>query len=282
VLESAFFGHDRVPGYVLDLRRNGITLEVANLDAGPRERRYLAVTEEKQVPGVDQNRWYIRSNEVLVLAKSYHYRRTLTDRDYFLRFVREHNCQGIDAAHFGDSSLDRSFECWLTISQVLFDQVRDYFRISVGNELVALSLQFLFEGHEVLDDTVVNDYHAPSAVAMRVCIFLGWPPVSCPSRVTNAIPSVQRMQPYRFFQVVELAFRSPHCKGATLVNNCDSRRVITTIFELPQPVQYDSHDLFVTDVSDYAAHIRFTSLFSLATLSHHRTEAPAELIIITV
>ena len=59
--------------------------------------------------------------------------------------------------------------------------MRNDFRIRLGDELVALTLQLLLELEVVLDDAVVDDDDLLLAVAVRMGVLLGRPAMRRPT-----------------------------------------------------------------------------------------------------
>jgi hypothetical protein len=68
------------------------------------------------------------------------------------------------------------------------------------------------------------------------------------------------MQPDGLFQIPQFTLGAPHREGTSFVYNGDSGRIVTPIFKLPQALEYDANYLFVAYVSDYSAHVLFTSI----------------------
>ncbi len=95
------------------------------------------------------------------------------------------------------------------------------------------------------------------AIAVRVRVLLGRSPVRRPARVADAVGAVERLQTNGLFQVTELALGAADVERVPLVHDRNPGGIIPAIFELPQPVEDDRHDLFVSDVTDDATHILF-------------------------
>ena len=100
----------------------------------------------------------------------------------------------------------------------------------------------------------MNDDHLARLVAVRVSVLLGRAPVRRPTRVSDAVISVERVQANAFLKVAELPFRTPKFKMLSPVDHRDARRIVTAIFELPEAVDDQRHDLFITNVPDNSAH----------------------------
>src|SRR5947209_7231966 len=132
--------------------------------------------------------------------------------------------------------------------------MRDDFRVGLGDEVMIRAAQAVFELKIVFDDAVVDDDDASGTVAVRVRVLFRWPPVRRPARVADAICAVERLQPYGLFEIAELALGAAYVEMVRLVNDRDACGVVAAILQLPQPVEDDRDDLFVSDVSDYPTH----------------------------
>ena len=64
----------------------------------------------------------------------------------------------------------------------------------------SLSVQIIF------DDAVVDDDDLAGLIAVRMSVFLGRSPVRRPTRVTDAVVSVERMQTNAFLEIPQLPF----------------------------------------------------------------------------
>ena len=108
-----------------------------------------------------------------------------------------------------------------SVFDVLLDQVRDDLGVGLGDEAVVARAQPVFELEVVLDDAVVNDDDAARAVAVRVRVLLGRPPVRRPARVADAVGAVERLQPDRLFEIAQLPFGAAHLELVRLVHDRD-------------------------------------------------------------
>ena len=133
--------------------------------------------------------------------------------------------------------------------------MRDDLRIGFGDELMALSLQLLFQIEIVLDDAVVDDDDLARAVAMGVGVLFGRPAVRRPPSMADAIVAGQRRQPDDRFKVGELASAPPKVHTA-VAHDGHARRVVAAVLEPPQPVDENRHNVFGPDISDDSAHNR--------------------------
>jgi hypothetical protein len=131
--------------------------------------------------------------------------------------------------------------------------VCDDFGVGFCGEAMAFLGEFLLKRNVVLDDAIVNDNNFPAAVAMRVGVLFGGAAMSGPTGVSDTVCSVEGFQPDYFFEIAQLAFGSPNLKTFTVAANCDSGRVIPTVFKSPQTIKNDgNHPLFANITHDSA------------------------------
>jgi hypothetical protein len=88
-------------------------------------------------------------------------------------------------------------------------------------------------------------------------ILFGRPAVRRPAGVADAIRSVKRFEPYRLFEIAQLSLGAPQRKIVIFVNDGNARRIVTAIFQFPQAVDDQRHNLFIPNVSDNSAHSFF-------------------------
>src|SRR5260370_37478613 len=100
----------------------------------------------------------------------------------------------------------------------------------------------------------MHDHNPAGAVAMGMRVFFGRAAMCGTARVADTVSSVQRFLSQRFFEVAELALRASNLQFMIFVNDGNTCRVVAAVFELSQAVDYQRHDLFVSDVSDYSTH----------------------------
>src|SRR5690349_20284987 len=110
---------------------------------------------------------------------------------------------------------------------VMTDQVGDDLSIGFRLKDAAVRRKPFFQRKVVLDDAVVNDDNPTRLVTVRVSIFLGWPAVRRPTRVADAICTIERMQPNALFQVTKLPFRPPQFQMMLLISHGNTGRVVT-------------------------------------------------------
>src|SRR2546423_11604398 len=141
---------------------------------------------------------------------------------------------------------------------MLFDQVRNDFGIGLGYEAMIFFPQIVLQFQIVLDDAVMNDDDAATAIAMRVRVFFRGTAVRGPTGVTNAVGTIDRVVSQDLFEVAQLAFGSANLQLVILVNRGNAGGVVAAIFKLPQTLDDQGYDLFVSDVSDYSTHKKST------------------------
>jgi hypothetical protein len=100
----------------------------------------------------------------------------------------------------------------------------------------------------------MDDDDLSGLVAVRMGIFLGRTSVRRPSGVPDTVISVKRAEPDAFFQIPQLALGTPKLEVIVIVNNGDSRRIVTAVFELSEAVNNKRHDLFISYVSNNSTH----------------------------
>src|ERR1044072_4394157 len=87
MLEAALFRHDRIPCDSLNRRLHRVAFEIGDANGVFVNDGNLAVAEEKDVSCVLENRWNIRSDEKLAVAKTDNDGRSLPHSDNRIRFV---------------------------------------------------------------------------------------------------------------------------------------------------------------------------------------------------
>jgi hypothetical protein len=147
---------------------------------------------------------------------------------------------------------------------VALDQVGDDLRVGLGAEAMALGLELAPELGMVLDDPVEDDVDLVLAVAVRVGVLLGDPPVSRPASVGDAglgdgrldrdrAAAVLRMLLDRGAQVRQIADRA-HAVDLAVRDHRNAGRVIAPVLELLEAGNQQVPARSVAYISDYAAH----------------------------
>src|SRR5947209_19210014 len=106
----------------------------------------------------------------------------------------------------------------------------------------------------VFDDAVVYHDDATCAVALRVRVLFRRTPVRSPARVAYAVSAIQRVEANCFLKIPKLSFRATNLKIVLFINDSNASRIVSAIFQLPQPVNDDRHNLLVANVTNNATH----------------------------
>ncbi len=126
----------------------------------------------------------VRGHDVLALTNADDERRALPGRDDGPGFVRGDHHQGIVSLQFLQR-LPRSFH-EATAVQFRFDEVSYNFRIGLGLEFMAFTLQALLQRQEVFDDAVVYNDDRARAVPVGMGVVLVGFAVRGPAGVPQA------------------------------------------------------------------------------------------------
>ena len=191
MLVAALFGHDGVPGDVLDGALDGVAVEVHHAHALRSEHGDVAVGQEKHVARVREDRGDVGGDEIFVLSQADHGGRAGARGNNFVRVRGGKNGQGIDAGELPHGLAHGVFER-AAFFHVPLDEVGDDFGVGLGDELVALFFELALQIDVILDDSVVDDDDISGAVAVRVRVFLGGAAMRGPARVSDAVGAVDR------------------------------------------------------------------------------------------
>ena len=175
-----------------------------------------------------------------------------------VRLIGGNHCQGKDSTHLEHRLANGFFQRNLraiAAGQVLLDEVGEDLGVGLGQELMALFAQLLFQAEVVLDDAVMHHHDAPGAIAMRMGILLRRPAMGCPAGVADAVSAVDRIQPDSLFQVAQLAFGAADLQPVAIAGDRDSRRIIAAILEPFQAIENDWNNPLFTDVTNNSAHV---------------------------
>ena len=252
MLVAAFFGHDRVPGDVLDARLDRFAFEVGDADTLGRQHGDVAIGEEEHVARVEEDGRNVAGDEVFVIPETHDDRRAGTRGDDFLRIPGGENRQRIDAGKPLDGFAHGVFQ--RTAIHIFFDEMGDDFGVGFGDELVAFARQFVLQLEIILDDAVVHDDDFAFAVAMRMGVLFGGAAVGGPARVAEAVNAVDGRLADRFLEIGKLAGCAAEFEVAFVVDNGDAGGVIAAVFEAPEAVDNEGYDFLGSDISDNAAH----------------------------
>ena len=217
--------------------------------------------------GLGQERGDRGGDEGLALAEADDQRALLTRCDEAVGVLGVHGDEGVMAAELAEGGADRVGQ---VAAVVLLDQVGDDLGVGLGAESVALGHELAPQLRVVLDDPVEHDVDLVDAVAVRVRVLLGDPPVGRPARVAEADRRRRRgdrdraganrplgVQAELGPQVGEVADRA-HRFDPPLLEQRDAGRVVAAVLELLEPADQQIPAGTRTDVSDDSAHRRRT------------------------
>ena len=258
MLEAALFRHDRVPGDVLHLANDRLSVEVGELHALRRDHRQIAVAEEKQVAGVIQNRGNVGGDEILVLAQAdYGGRAVAGGHDLVGLIHRDHRQRkhaGQLAHRFADALFERGAMSIRRLQKIFFHQVSDHFGVGLGGELVAFFDELALQRNVVLDNPVVHDHDSSGAVAMRVGVLFRGTAMCGPAGMTDAVGAIERLEPDHLFQIAQLALSPANLQPFAIAAHRDSGGIIAAILQPSEALDDDRYDPLLANVSHYAAH----------------------------
>src|SRR5512146_1056738 len=100
----------------------------------------------------------------------------------------------------------------------------------------------------------MNDDDLSCAVAVGMGVLFRGTAVGRPAGVADAVGAVERLQADDLFQVAQLALGTAHLKAIAVTRDCNAGRVIAAIFQPPQAVNDDRHNLLLPYVAHNAAH----------------------------
>ncbi len=258
MLEAALFRHDRVPGDVLHLADDGLSVEVGELHAFGRDHGQVAVAQEEQVAGVIKNRGHVGGDEILVFAQTDYGRRAiagghdlvgLIDRDY-----RQRENAGQLAHRLADALFERGAMSVRRLQKIFFHQVSDHFGVGLSGELVAFFDELALQRNIVLDDAVVHDHDSSGAIAMRVGVFFRGTAVRGPAGVADAVGAIERLEADDFFQVAQLALGPANLQTLAIAAHRDSGGIIAAILQPSEALDDDRYDPLLANVAHDAAH----------------------------
>ena len=113
---------------------------------------------------------------------------------------------------------------------VLLNQVGDDFGIRFGQKDVPFFLQLRLQRKVVFNDPIVDNDDIAFAIAVRMGILLGGPPVRGPPGVPDAIGTGHRVGPDDLFQVPQLPGGAPDAE-LPFRHHCDAGRIVSAILQ---------------------------------------------------
>src|SRR5690348_4023095 len=264
MLEAALFGHDGVPGDVLNRTLDGVPIEVEQADAIGREDGDVAVGEENDVARVMKDGWNIAGDEELLLPKADDGRRSETGSYDFLRVASGKDSEGEDSAELLDGFLHGIFERATIV--VRLDKMGDDLGIGLSLEFVALRGELMLQLQVIFNYAVVDDDDFAGAIAVRMRVFFRRAAVSVPAREADAVHTFERRKTDSLLEISKLAGGAANFQVAILADHGDSRRLLAAIFEPFQAVDHQRNNFFRADVTNYPAHdFRFSRCMSKCT-----------------
>ena len=236
---------------MLNLAFDGVSVEVAELNAVRRENGHVAIGEEKHVARVAQDRGHVGSDEILALAEADHHGRTFARRDDFIRIPPAQDGEREYAAQILDRGAHRTFQIAF---EIFFDQMRDDFGVGLGRESVALALELFLERQKVFDDAVVDDDDIAGAVAVRMGVFFRGAPVRGPAGMADAVIAVDRIETQHVFQVAKFSRRAANAESIVVTVDGEAGGIITAILKAFEAVEDDGNGALRAHVPHDSAH----------------------------
>ncbi len=142
VLEAALLRHDRVPGDVLHLAGDGVSVEIGYLHAVRRDDGEIAVGHEEQVARVIQDGRHIGGDKVFIFAQADHRRRTIARGHDLVGLVDRDDREREDARQLLHGLADGLFQrrplAVGAFQEVFLDQVGDDLGVGFRRKGVAL------------------------------------------------------------------------------------------------------------------------------------------------
>ena len=190
VLVAGLLRHDRIPQHALGGFGHRTAEEVGKRHAAAGDDRHLFIAQEHDVAGVVEDRRDVGRDEELAVAETDHDRRSVANGDDLFGIVRRDEHQRKQAPHQQQRPPHGVFEA--VVFHLPFDEVCHDFGVGLGDELVSLPLQFVFEVEIVFDDAVVDHDDLAGAIAVRMGVFLGRTSVRRPPGVADPVVTGDR------------------------------------------------------------------------------------------
>ncbi len=116
-----------------------------------------------------------------------------------------------------------------------------------------LCLQLMPQDGMVLDDSVVNDGNAATAVKVGMCVVIRGRSVRCPTGVTNPDARCERRNIEAGLEILHLS-SSAEAKQSTVLDQRDSGRVIAAILKALEALEKDRSCTLPSDITDNPTH----------------------------
>ena len=162
-----------------------------------------------------------------------------------------HDDERVGALELGDSGADGFEQAGLRL-EVIMDPVGDALGVGIRGEAVAELLQLVAQFLVVLDDAVVDD-RKTIVGDVRVRVALTRNPVCRPARVGDADMGIEGLPVERRLELGDLAL-PPLPAHDAIVEDREAGRVVTAVFQAPQALHQDGHDVALGDGSYDSAH----------------------------
>src|SRR5437660_458469 len=141
VLEPALFRHDRVPGHMLHLADDGLTVEVHQLHAIRSDDREVAISQEEEIASVVEDGGDVGSNKIFVFAQADYCGRAIAGGNNLIRLFHRDHRNREDAGQFLHRFAYRFFQrgtmAVARLEKIFLYQVGYDFGVGLSLELVA-------------------------------------------------------------------------------------------------------------------------------------------------
>ncbi|MCK9589757.1 MAG: hypothetical protein WC076_12205 [Terrimicrobiaceae bacterium] len=202
----------------------------------------------------------IACQEMLMPSDAEDERAASAGPDHEVRNVRMENRDPIGSDHMPERLADRLDQAGLVapVGTVEFvaHAVGQDFRVRLRHEGMAGFQKLFAEFLVVLDDPVVDEGEPPASIEVRVGIFLGDTPVRRPTGMADSGPAMHRALLDAFRKIRDAPDgladfdRSP-------IQNGDTGRVISPVFQAPQPVEKHGERFRTANVTNNSTHKDF-------------------------
>ena len=240
-----------IPRHVVHRAQLHVRVAVDHVVPLRRQHRDVAVVEVDDGARVLEQRRRIRGDQELALADAEQHRRPLPGDDDFPGLVGRHDGQSVRA----DDTLERRDHAGLKgLAGRLLDQVGQRLRVGVSGEAVPVALQRRPQRVRVLDDPVVHQGEAPTAILVRVRIPLRRCSVRRPARVRDTTRPVHRQACYQVLQRCHAAGEFARDDAAPCLDR-EPGRIVAAVLQATEPPKQDRDRLPLPRVTDDAAHV---------------------------
>src|SRR5436190_6592458 len=244
------------------LRRlaHALALGILDLNAVAGDDSDFAVFAEDDAPCIAQQRRNVGGDEVFSRSDAHHqWRPVARGHDLAAVAFAGNNGDPIYPFHILERAADGPFQVTVVIG---FDQVLQDLRVGFRGENMALGHQAVLEIKIVLNDAIVGNVESSRTIPVGVEIDFARPSVRGPARVADsafdgAVGGIGL--PDLFFQRSDPADRTDDL-GMPFVDNGDTTRIVTAVFEPFQAIEQHPRHFPVADIADDSAHVTSRSL----------------------